>query len=558
MSEKPLPDEDQRAIIEGRLDVSMLVEAGAGSGKTESLVRRMVAGIAAGACEVEHMAAVTFTRKAAAELRGRFQLALERKLAEEKDPERRRRLQRALGSLEQLFAGTIHAFCARLLRERPVEAGVAPGFVELDETEDEEQRAEAWRAYVARETAKGSAALMALAQAEVRPADLENAFAKVCLHAEVEFPPGNVDPPDPDGAWKALDAFAARLRELLPGPIAPDTTCPVQQRAPALFRQLKAADRTRPALLVRVLSDWYQTLQITQKWWAETTEGKKKAKSIVNPLVADLRRDTVVPFLSRWRQHVYRQAMTLLAGARDFAAEERRRAITLNYADLLQRAAWLLREKSAVRTALQRRYRWLFVDEAQDTDPVQAEVLLLLAAESGEGSDWTRVKLRPGALFVVGDPKQSIYRFTRADIETYNLLRKRLGGEPVQLTASMRATPQLCDWANTVFARELPAAATAEQPAFLPLRPVRDDTAGTGVYTLTTPATAAGETTSLRRCSSASTPGPRRVQRVMRNGWQMKLIGSSNSPLRRAISSCLPTTFVRQNRLSTRSAYPGK
>src|SRR5438093_659209 len=234
MSEKPLPDEDQRALIEGRLDVSMLVEAGAGSGKTESLVRRMVAGIAAGACEVEHMAAVTFTRKAAAELRGRFQLALERKLAEEKDPERRRRLQRALGSLEQLFAGTIHSFCARLLRERPVEAGVAPGFVELDETEDEEQRAEAWRAYVARETQKG---------------------------------------------------------------------------------------------------------------WAETTQGKKKVKSIVNPLVADLRRDTVVPFLSRWRQHVYRQAMTLLVGARDFAAEERRRAITLNYADLLQRAAWLLREK---------------------------------------------------------------------------------------------------------------------------------------------------------------------------------------------------------------------
>src|SRR5438093_1382207 len=190
MSEKRLPDGDQRALIERRLDVNMLVEAGAGSGKTESLVRRMVAGIAAGVYEVEGMAAVTFTRKAAAELRGRFQLALEGKLAVETGAERRERLQRALGRLEQLFAGTIHSFCARLLRERPVEAGVAPGFVELDETEDAEQRAEAWRTYVAREAARGSAALAALAQAEVRPADLEDAFAKVCLHAEVEFPPG--------------------------------------------------------------------------------------------------------------------------------------------------------------------------------------------------------------------------------------------------------------------------------------------------------------------------------------------------------------------------------
>ena len=75
---------------------------------------------------------------------------------------------------------------------------------------------------------------------------------------------------------------------------------------------------------------------------------------------------------------------------------------------------------------------------------MQAEVLLLLAAEAGEGSDWTNVRLRPGVLFVVGDPKQSIYRFTRADIDTYNLLRERIGSEPVQLTASMRATPQLC------------------------------------------------------------------------------------------------------------------
>ncbi|OGB96173.1 MAG: hypothetical protein A3G35_19915 [candidate division NC10 bacterium RIFCSPLOWO2_12_FULL_66_18] len=79
---KPLPDQAARDLIERRLDLNLLVEAGAGSGKTESLARRMAAGIAAGAYEIEGMAAVTFTRKAAAELRGRFQIALEKRLAE--------------------------------------------------------------------------------------------------------------------------------------------------------------------------------------------------------------------------------------------------------------------------------------------------------------------------------------------------------------------------------------------------------------------------------------------------------------------------------------------
>src|SRR5439155_6614039 len=125
------------------------------------------------------------------------------------------------------------------------------------------------RTYVAREAARGSAALAALAQAEVRPADLEDAFAKVCLHAEVEFPPGEGEPPDAEAAWKALEGFAARLRELLPATIPAATTCPVQKLAPALLRQLRAAERTRPALLVRLLSEWDEDMSITQKRWAE-------------------------------------------------------------------------------------------------------------------------------------------------------------------------------------------------------------------------------------------------------------------------------------------------
>src|SRR5215470_9470407 len=167
----PAPDQAARDLIRQRLDVNLLVEAGAGSGKTECLAQRMAAGVMEGRYEVDQMAAVTFTRKAAAELRGRFQLTLERALAEERDETRRRRARQALRRLERLFAGTIHAFCAHLIRERPVEAGIAPGFAELDEIAEIDQRRRAWREYLDRQRALGSPALRELIEAGVRPVD---------------------------------------------------------------------------------------------------------------------------------------------------------------------------------------------------------------------------------------------------------------------------------------------------------------------------------------------------------------------------------------------------
>ena len=201
---KRLPDQDARDLIESRLDQNLLVEAGAGSGKTESLARRMAAGIVEGRYMVEHMAAVTFTRKAAAELRGRFQLVLEARLTEETDPTRRMRIEQALTHLERLFAGTIHAFCAHLIRERPVEAGVAPGFAELDEGQDTELRNRIWREFIDLERANGSALLEELIQAGIMPHQLDEAFWKVCTFADVEFPPGEVPKPDPVPARGSL------------------------------------------------------------------------------------------------------------------------------------------------------------------------------------------------------------------------------------------------------------------------------------------------------------------------------------------------------------------
>ena len=139
------------------------------------LAERMAAGVASGAYQVEHIAAVTFTRKAASELRGRFHLALEKQTPRRlpwlpaSARKRARASDAALGNLERFFAGTIHSFCARLLRERPVESGVSPGFTELDEVQDEELRNRAWRDFITSARSAGDHEMLELLDTKVRP-----------------------------------------------------------------------------------------------------------------------------------------------------------------------------------------------------------------------------------------------------------------------------------------------------------------------------------------------------------------------------------------------------
>src|SRR5206468_4215078 len=201
------------------------------------------------------------------------------------------------------------------------------------------------------------------------------------------------------------------------------------------------------------------------------------------------------PYLTKWREYIYRLSVTLLTRARRCAEAERRRLNTLNYGDLLNLTARVLRGNVAVRRALQQKFRHILVDEFQDTDPVQAEIVFWLAEDAAaspiaqENVSWRTVPLRPGALFVVGDPKQSIYRFRRADIDIYNIVRQRFSdpavGRVVPLTMNFRSVRPLCNWANTVFQTRFPAEPTVHAPRFAALDPSDSNTGSGGVFTLT-------------------------------------------------------------------------
>lgn len=484
---RPPSDAAAREAIVRDLDVSMLVEASAGSGKTTSLAERMVAMITSGRCTVDQMAAITFTRKAAAELRGKFQVELEKSIRAATDPTIGDRLSKALAHLEQVFTGTVHAFCGRLLRERPVEARVAPAFEEIDDDQDAVMLRQAWHDYIAHLHARNDSRLGKLLEADVALGDLEEAFAQICLYPEVNFPAPNLDPPDPRAAVAALNAMLTTLDRWLPGPITDETTCPLQQILLDLARGLNVFDANHSAKVARLFERCKAVAKPTYKWWSPKT---KDDAQTAHALYEKFRTQVVEPYLSVWRAYLYRVALDVLLPARDAAAEARIRYGKLNYEDLLLKARDLLRDNPEVRCYFRRRFPYLFVDEFQDTDPIQAEVMLLLAGESDTERDWRRMRPRPGALFVVGDPKQSIYRFRRADIETYNHVRQLIeqgGGRIAELTRNYRSAGRLCDWANEVFRETFQDTPTPQQPAFVGLDPNRPpgDAQRTGVRTLT-------------------------------------------------------------------------
>src|SRR6266581_9400832 len=128
-------DSAARTRIRESLDESLIVEAAAGTGKTTELIQRIVAVLRSGRTAVNRIVAVTFTRKAAGELRLRLRVELDSARLDATDPKDRHNLEHALARLEEAHIGTIHSFCAEILRQRPVEARIAPGFEEIDENQ---------------------------------------------------------------------------------------------------------------------------------------------------------------------------------------------------------------------------------------------------------------------------------------------------------------------------------------------------------------------------------------------------------------------------------------
>lgn len=467
-------DDIARDRIRRDLDTNFLVEAGAGSGKTTALLQRLVSHVLAGH-PVESLAAVTFTRKAAAELAEGFRekLESERRTPEsEHTAEENALLDTALEHIDRSFVGTIHAFCGRLLRERPLEAELDPAFVEVSGSEWVLLCEEYWRSWVHQRVIADDADIAALHAIGVEPYTLGDAFKTIVGYQDVTFPAGDAPLPDTRNCRRHLRSLMKRASALRPAS-EPDSGWDELQN---LLSRLNYLERT---------TDWEGSVadfceavacittgkcKVTQNRWSNETAGKKVAKDLGLDFASSIE-SHFAPLLQSWYEHRYGPVMKVLLRARDDFERHRISTGNLGFGDLLARAAGMLVRDASARTELGERFRYLMVDEFQDTDPLQAEVCFLLASEPSDGNDWRTVKPRPGALFVVGDPKQSIYRFRRADIEIYDLVKRRMEevGSVVRLTRNFRSVPEIGEFVNSHFSCVFPAEADAVQATYAPI-----------------------------------------------------------------------------------------
>src|SRR6185436_1489774 len=471
---KPFADHDARQAIANELDDTLVVEAAAGTGKTTELVKRIVRILATERATVDAIVAVTFTEKAAGELKLRLRQALDE--ARMQAPEKERdALNLALQSLEEAHVSTIHGFCAELLRERPVEARVDPLFSVLTESQAErlfEQAFSGWIQKQLRNPPEGVRRALrrsvwqgyGATTREDTPIDrLRRAAWDLAQWRDFDAPwtrpefdrQGTVD-----RLVERLHAFAAMTESpsYAKDTLYLDTAAARHLSAEIAIQQ--ESFRLKPeagdydgweARLVDLSRD---------RNFAKVRHGRGPGykPGVARQRVVDACEDLKVA-LDQCRLSADADLAAALQqelrGAIDDYERLKARAGALDFLDLLLKARDLVRGNAGVRRGFQRRFSHIFVDEFQDTDPLQAEILLLLASRNPDEDDWRKVVPVPGRLFIVGDPKQSIYRFRRADVGIYREVSDRLigsGARAVRLQTSFRSVPQIQACVNDAFA----------------------------------------------------------------------------------------------------------
>lgn len=464
-----LADRDARDRIQRELDSTLFVEAGAGTGKTRSLVDRIVALIVEGKSTVDRVAAITFTRSAASELRERITGRLEeRARSNDLRPAARARVLKALDGIDQAAFQTIDSFTLSVLREKPLEAALPPVIELMDAVEAEIEFRDRWNEWLDFALGEGDvpdaiacAVRLGMNDPVRRLYDLAQAFHRHYeLVRDVRFSPGRTQRFSSAGQ---VVANARRLQRLLHYNRDPDDRLvPHIESVLTLAGALRRAGvETAEAMEIIARSGRIKASRGSKTNW-DLTENGENACDAVKAILAGLQ-DVVDAELGEARRQAIGPVLDAVARFVLEAARARREAGKLEFHDLLVLLRNLLRDSPEVLAHFRRRYTHILIDEFQDVDPLQSEIALLLTSGTGAG------KPDSGALFVVGDPKQSIYRFRGADIEAVARTRRAIADEPAFLVHNFRTHKAIVEWVNHVFASWMGTTERQGQARYVPL-----------------------------------------------------------------------------------------
>lgn len=493
-----LVDQDNRCRAITDFSSILLVEAAAGTGKTSIMAGRVAMMLAAGYPPGE-IAAITFTELAASQLAARIKETIDVLLAGELpgfmkaivplglSEQQRSALVAASSRLDELTATTIHGFCQAIIRSHGVQAGLDPGARVVDATVADNLFMAELSAWFSRRLAtnalEGDPIVVLADEIPLQVVDLVRELAALRRkHPDAQpiSAPLNARPDitfvqavDDFDRWRAsvghdtweheiaheLRRLAARYQDCVAGD--PD------------FGPLwRLCDPGPGGLFAR------KGFQL--KTYDDAARGfGARAKDVDN----GLGRALYEAVNAAWTELIGHIASTLvcsLSGSLDqllqsYQARKRAAAI-LDFDDLLIHVRSLVRCHDDVRQAIGRRFRYILVDEFQDTDRTQNEILFSIAATEERPAHWEAAQLRPGALFLVGDPKQAIYRFRGADIEAYELCRRLIEGQDrgavIEVTANFRSQSPIIHHVNACFE---PVFAKPSQPRYVALAPTLTD-----------------------------------------------------------------------------------
>ncbi len=490
-SKKARPGEN-RELIARELDTTLIVEAAAGTGKTTELVGRIVALIQNKRASIGQIVAVTFSEKAAGELKLRLREELERARAKtDANSEAGRLLDAAVHDFEEAHISTIHTFCADLLRERPVEARVDPAFAVLTDTQADRLFDEAFTSWLHEQLAHPAEGVRRSLRRPVKwrfddesedgPIERLRAAARALREWRDHDAPWRRPEYDRKSSIKILMAQLKSFAELIAKPIKRDDKLAVSLgMARTTSQDLERQRRMVGDMVPEGMWDGWEAALVAL---ADHRDFRSPKKGTGAAFAVGVTRDQalsahadLLAALEAFRRDADADLAALLHEEMRECLQryERRKqeAGSLDFLDLLIKARDLVCDNADVCREFRERFRVILVDEFQDTDPLQAQLLLCLAGDDAGA-------LRPGALFIVGDPKQSIYRFRRADVGAYRRIADDLGDNgatPVRLQTSFRSVPSIQAFVNAAFRDEMDGDREALQADYVPLLPHRKDT----------------------------------------------------------------------------------
>lgn len=475
-----LSDAAERNRVLTELDKTLLVEAAAGTGKTSLIAGRVVMLMLHGASP-RSIAAITFTELAASELSlrireyamqllaGEIPKVLRGAVSLELLRDKRAVLSAAIEAFDEMTACTIHAFCQQIIMTYAVETGLDPGSQMMDApTADAmfESVISGWLFdRLSHGTGQGEDPIAVLSKFEplkVVKDSFDLAKLKLAhpgagtvpvdlsLRKDVDFVESvrafrrwHANYPKERSTGTLIDEFEA-LAEFYENCF---------ETEPTFARLWELADPPRTASM-----KWNEFTFIEPRnlgrW--KSAYGKDDGPGLSHQ--ADERFGSCVTLfaelLGQIGDAMVGQMSRALDPVTELYRERKENAAVLDFDDLLQRAHTLVTTNEVVRTAIGDRFAHILVDEFQDTDPIQASILFSISACSMPDR-WQNADLRDGALFVVGDPKQSIYAFRGADIDSYNQAKQAVGrfaeDRVIHIGANFRCQPAIIDYVNSVF-----------------------------------------------------------------------------------------------------------